>query len=293
MTENTLYKDREDWKDIEPLPLPQQPGDPFQVEYTEDYVDLMGYFLAVLHKKEVSQRALEITNKVIQRFHSHYTAWWYKYYILEKIGYDFKTELQNLEKIIKDAPKSYQAWHYRQWLLERTNEKVDEVSFLKEVFLIDAKNFHAWSYAIWFADHFKLYKEIYDLANYQIEIDMRNNSAWNTRKAMVDFMNLDPKAEFEAAEQSLLKITKNEASMNYAFAIVEKDKSLEPKLQALGEKLYQKNPKNPRALQILLYVASGANDTEKIQKLCQELIIADPIRKPYYSLVLEGKIKYR
>lgn len=288
-----MYKDREEWKDVTPLPLPQKQGDPFQVDYTDEYVDLMGYFLAVLHEKEVSQRALEITNEVIDKFPAHYTAWWYKYYILEKIGYDFHKELETLAEAIKKAPKSYQAWHYRQWLLERTNEIVDEVSFLKIVFTIDQKNFHAWSYAIWFADHFKQYQQIYDLAIYQLDIDLRNNSAWNTRKAMGDFMNSDPRKEFESAAQSMDKITKNEAAMNFIFAMVEKDKSLLSDLKELGNKLYERNPQNPRALQILLYIASEENNSERIKTLCEELIIVDPIRKPYYTLLIEGKIKYK
>ena len=291
-----LYANKKEWEDVVPIPLPQQRGDAFQVSYTDEYIDLMGYFLAVLDKKEVSQRALDITNQVIGKYPAHYTAWWYKYYILENTGFDFNKELEDLSAIIKKAPKSYQAWHYRQWLFEHAKEDVsnaNEVAFLNEVFQIDAKNFHAWSYAIWYAEKYQKFKEIYDLSVYQIEVDMRNNSAWNARRAMVDFMKSDLETEFKAGADSLNVITKNEAAVNFVFGLVEDDRKLIPKLKELGETLYTRNPKNPQALHILLWIASDENDTEKIKNLCSELIAVDPIRKPYYTLLSEGKIKYK
>lgn len=287
-----LYRDREEWKDITPLPLPQTAGDPFAVEYTELYEDLMGYFLAVLKVKEISLRALDITNEVIAKFPAHYTAWWYKFFILESIGYNAEKLLDELSAIIKKSPKSYQAWHYRQWIMEREKECIDEIAFFKEVFDIDAKNFHAWSYAIWYADNFNQHQAIYDLAVDQIRIDMRNNSAWNARKTMSDKLNKPPSEEFQAAYDSLMIITKNEAAVNYAYAMVEKDTSLTEKLVELGNVLVEKNPQNPFGLGIQLYLASKSNDSAKIQELCAKLTEADPIRHNYYSLVSQGKIKY-
>lgn len=298
MTEaRKLYSEREEWKDIQPHPLPQKPGDAFQVTYTKEYLDLMGYFLAVLDKREVSDRAIAIASEVIDKFPAHYTAWWYKCFILEKKGYDFKNEVSIVSKLIDRSPKSYQAWQYRQFLFDRVSEdkfaEIDEVPFMKNVFANDAKNFHAWSFAIWYADRFKKYKDIYDLAVYQIQQDMRNNSAWNARKAMVDFMKSDIEAEFDAAAESLNEITKNEAAVNYAIAMVEEKPELIEKFKALGQKLYERNPKNAQALHILLWVATDEDNKEMIKKLCNELIVADPIRKPYYSLIIEGKISYK
>ena len=291
-----LYANKKEWQDITPLPLPQQKGDAFQVRYTDEYVDLMGYFFAVLDKKEVSKRALDITNDVISQHPAHYTAWWYKSFILENLGFDFNKELAESTEILKKAPKSYQAWNYRQWLFEHPKEDVsmiNEIPFLQQIFEIDSKNFHAWSYAVWYAEKYKKFKEIYNLSLYQIEIDMRNNSAWNTRKSMADFLKADLNTEFKAAADSLQIITKNEAAVNFAFGIVEEDRTLIPQLKELGEKLYEKNPKNPQALHILLWIASDNEDTENIKKICNELIQCDPIRKPYYTLLSEGRIKYK
>ena len=112
-TKSSLYHDNPIWADVVPVTLPQQRGDPFFVDYTPEYIDLMGYFLAVLEKNEVSERALEIADRVLRKFPSHYSAWWYKYFILENIGFDFEKELGILSQFAKEAPKSFQIWHLR------------------------------------------------------------------------------------------------------------------------------------------------------------------------------------
>ena len=292
-TEQHFYKNNPEWSDIKPLSLPQQPGDPFLVDYTESYVDMMGYFFAVLEKKEISKRALEITEKVIKILPAHYTAWWYKYYILENLGFDFNFELEYLNNLIKVAPKSYQAWHYRQWILKKAIEIPNEFLFLMEIFNIDSKNFHAWSYSIWYANEFNKHEEIYELSLKQIEIDLRNNSAWNTRFTIGIILNKNPKLEILDAMNSLMIIGKNEAPINFIFGYIEKYSNLEEDLIEFSQKFLNKNINNQFAYRILLFIETGKNNNNKIIELCDKLIELDNIREPYYNLIKEGKIKYR
>ena len=287
-----LYKDRPEWEDVHPLPLLQQPGDPFPVAYTTEYEDMLGYFFAVLERKEVSARAMEITERVIKTIPSHYTAWWFKFYLLERMEYDFDRELEFLNKCIVDCPKSYQSWHYRMWLVERAENKPDEVAFVRKVFCYDAKNFHAWTYILWFGQKYGA-QPVYQLSLDLIEEDPRNNSAWNGRKTTGDLLGVDPKTEFKAAADSIRQITKNEASINFALAMYEKDPSLLPELRDLAREMVERNSENPHALRMQLFVATIDNDRDQITELCKKLCEADPLRENYYNLVANGTLSYR
>ena len=282
-----------DLSDLQPVPLPQKTGDPFFIDYTDEYVKLFGYFLALLQKDEKSDRGLKIANFIIKNFPTHYTAWSYKFEILEQTPYDYDSEVKFIEEIILDNPKSYQAWHYRQWLVDRCEICPDEIAFLVRVFLIDAKNFHAWNFALWYGKRWDKDNDIFLLTTLQIRNDPRNNSAWNARRTIGDRMNVDLDKEFNDAEKTLMNITKNEAACNFVMSLADKNPSLKPKIYKLGNKMLEKNSNNPQAYRLLLYVANQDNNTEEIHRLCDELMKIDPIRVPYYTLLKQGKIKFQ
>lgn len=287
-----LYSNDPDWADLKPLPLPQQVGDPFYIQYSKENLELFGYFLALLDKKEVSQRALSLTERVIRKFSAHHTAWWYKFYILENSHYDFDKELQFIDDRLKENPKSYQAWHYRQWLMERIDYPFDDVPNLKRNFEIDAKNFHAWSYALWYAKKWNKLQEIYDLALYEIQQDMRNNSAWSIRKTIGDILEKNPQSELEAAAESLRIISMNEAACNFAIAMVEKDPTLCSRLRDIANEMINRKPENYFARRLLLYLETKASNYEAISTICDELITLDTVRANYYQLLKERKIGF-
>lgn len=288
-----LYRDDPDFKDLKPVPLPQTKGDPFFINYSAEIVDLFGYFFALLEKDEISERGIKVAERIIEKFTSHYTAWWYKYHILETLPYDFKRETEFINKILVENPKSYQAWHYMQWLVDKSPEFHDQIPFLKSTFIIDEKNFHAWSFSIWYAERWNQYNEVYLLALHQIKIDMRNNSAWNTRRTIGEKLNVDIEKEFNDVEDSLLQIGKNESACNFAMSLVDKKVELKDRLKSLANKMIEMKPDNFYAYRLLLYVANIDNDTSEIHHICDELIKLDTIRAPYYSLLKTGKIKFQ
>lgn len=71
------YSDDQDWDDI--APLPQDDGGPnplAAIAYTDEYAEAMSYLRAIMAKNEMSQRALHLTEDIIDMNAAHYTVWY-------------------------------------------------------------------------------------------------------------------------------------------------------------------------------------------------------------------------
>lgn len=292
--EPVLYKDNYKWADIEPMEVSEWDGDGFCVKYTEEYKDLFGYFHAIMKKDEISERAVEISERVIEQVPSHYTAWWYKYHVLKKLGnIDFEKENQWINGILMENPKNYQLWFYKEWLFKRC-DVVDQISFFEHMLNSDSKNFHLWSFAIFYGERWNKQAEIYQLALDEIKRDVRNNSAWNARYIVGQKLNVDVTKEFKEAAATLKEISQNEPVINFLIAMCEIDNSLIDDLLLLPDEMLKKKPDNFFAYYIKLYIETKRNnDLEIIRKICNELLIIDPIRAPYYNLLKSGKIHFK
>lgn len=291
--EKVFFRNDPEFTDITPSQMVQKRGDPFFLDLTEENIDVFGYFFALLDKDEISQRGIKVAERIIESFPSHYTAWWYKYHILEKLPYDFTSECNFIEQILKENPKSYQAWHYRQWLVDRENECPDQILFLNETFAIDAKNFHAWSFSIWYSERWNKYQDVYDLSLRQIQLDVRNNSAWNTRMTIGQKLNVDLSKEFDDAEKSFDVVGKNEAACNFLMGIVDKQPELIERLKPLAMKMIAKHQDNVQAYRLLLYIANINNNQDEINTVCDQLMKFDPIRISYYTMLKSGNLKFQ
>jgi protein farnesyltransferase/geranylgeranyltransferase type-1 subunit alpha len=70
------YSDDTTWDDI--VPLPQDDGGPnplAAIAYTDDYSEAMSYLRAIMAKNEMSERALALTEDIIDMNAAHYTVW--------------------------------------------------------------------------------------------------------------------------------------------------------------------------------------------------------------------------
>jgi hypothetical protein len=70
------YSDDTTWDDI--VPLPQDDGGPnplAAIAYTDDYSEAMSYLRATMAKNEMSERALALTEDIIDMNAAHYTVW--------------------------------------------------------------------------------------------------------------------------------------------------------------------------------------------------------------------------
>lgn len=81
------------WKDIEPLPEPPNSDHLIKIHATSTFLEIMGYFRAIIAKQELSERALDLTMLVIGVNSSNYTAWHYRRRCLLALGKDPEEEL--------------------------------------------------------------------------------------------------------------------------------------------------------------------------------------------------------
>ena len=146
------------WDDVEPLE--QYEGGPAPIApipYTPQYTEVMSYFRAILKKEEASERALKLTQEVIYFSEGHYTAWYYRRILLEKLDIPLASEMDWLRKIGLAKEKNFQIWHHRRCIVESLADDVDleaEMEFLDKIFKSDRKNYHAWSYRVWLIERF-------------------------------------------------------------------------------------------------------------------------------------------
>lgn len=85
----------EQWKDI--TPIEQYPGGVAPIApipYPKHYVEVMGYFRAIFAKEEVSERAFNLTSRVIELSSGNYTAWFYRRKLLDLLNKPLAEEME-------------------------------------------------------------------------------------------------------------------------------------------------------------------------------------------------------
>jgi hypothetical protein len=109
-----FYRDRPEWKDIEPLPQDDGPNPVVKIAYTDNFQDVYDYLRAVMNKNEKSLRALHLTTDAIDCNPANYTVWHYRREILQELKMDLTEEFAFAEEIVLNEPKNYQIW-YVEW----------------------------------------------------------------------------------------------------------------------------------------------------------------------------------
>ncbi|KAJ1907183.1 CAAX geranylgeranyltransferase alpha subunit [Coemansia sp. IMI 209127] len=195
---NVPLKEQEEWEDVTPIPQEEEANTVCPIAYTDEYSDMMGYLRAVMAKCEVSQRALDLTGRVIKVNPGHYTVWMYRKKLVEELGTDSESELDWVTEISEIHHKNYQLWHYREALISRlldpktvedlTQDQLvghpairRELLFASNAIDGDSKNFHAWSYRQWIVRTYGIWDQELVFIETMINEDVRNNSAWNQR----------------------------------------------------------------------------------------------------------------
>ncbi|KAJ8961951.1 hypothetical protein NQ314_005853 [Rhamnusium bicolor] len=184
--EFVLYRNRPEWRDVTPVKQDDGEEPVVAIDYTEAYEDCYDYFRAVLKTKEVSERALELTQTASYLNPANYTVWQYRREILKGLNKDLNEELDFIQKVILKQSKNYQVWHHRRVLVEWLQDASKEKYLTEAVLAKDAKNYHAWQHRQWVIKTFNLYDGELEYIDTLLSDDVRNNSAWNQRLLLHD-----------------------------------------------------------------------------------------------------------
>lgn len=212
--------------DIEPLPLVIERNPVSTILYTDEFKEVMGIFRALQEREEYSERALYMTEKVIELIAAHYTVWQYRYGLIVKLGKDIHEELDWVEQIALDNTKNYQIWGYRQLLLKQSGEKNmrRELPLLEMMLSEDSKNYHVWSYRKWCVQWCEDWSYELPFVAKMVGDDVYNNSAWCHRFFVVSHELSDGvlEREIKYTQEQIALAPKNESAWNYLVGVLEK-----------------------------------------------------------------------
>ena len=79
----------------------------FNFTYSQEYKCIMGYFMAVIKKEEVSERVLDLTETVLRFSCGNYSAWHLRKECLEKLEVPLEDEFSLLSSLFPDSEKCY------------------------------------------------------------------------------------------------------------------------------------------------------------------------------------------
>lgn len=302
-----LYKDRDEWKDVEPVPQDDGEAPVVSITYSEKFKDVFDYFRAILKSQEKSERALNLTKDALELNSANYTVWQYRREILKALNKNLTDELQYVEEMIYCNPKNYQVWHHRRVIVERFQHGEGELEVTEAVLKLDAKNYHAWQHRQWAIKTFKLFDSELKFVDYLLEDDIRNNSVWNQRYFVIlnttGFTEEVVAKEVEYTINKIKIITDNESAWNYLKGVLLLDKSelgQNAVVMQFCEDLYAEGNRSAFLLALLVDMceeqctkpnASGdaKNALDRAKELCKALAEEhDTIRAKYWDHVAEN-----
>jgi protein farnesyltransferase/geranylgeranyltransferase type-1 subunit alpha len=212
---------------LERTPQDDGPDPVAPIAYSEDFRLLMDYFRSVVKLQEYSERALSLTEDILEHNAANYTVWQYRRDCLKALGSDLHRELSYVDDFASENPKNYQIWNHRRAIVKELGDGSRELQFCGDVFGVDAKNYHAWAHRQWTVQNFDLWAGEFDFIGSMLDLDIRNNSAWNHRWFV---LHQQPgqlpegviRGEIGFAFTSLNKVKNNESAWNYLKGLANK-----------------------------------------------------------------------
>jgi|UniRef100_A0A7S4GJI2 protein farnesyltransferase/geranylgeranyltransferase type-1 subunit alpha len=225
------YDQRPDWADVMAVPQDDGPHNVVRIDYTPEFSSTMDYFRGIMARGEKSMRALAITAEASRLNPGNYVAWWYRRQCLLALGCDFQEELEWMRPQLMACPKNYQMWFHRRELIihDPNRDIVQEKALIDAALDDDSKNYHSWCHRRWLVQTYGAYDGELDWVADMLQIDVRNNSAWNYRYFLMDCHILKVlegeertqvlHREFQWAMQAIEAAPNNESPHNYLFGL--------------------------------------------------------------------------
>ncbi|WFC99633.1 galactose-6-sulfurylase [Malassezia yamatoensis] len=185
---------------------------------------------------EASERALSLTQLLVNLNPANYSIWQYRAQVLIELSASgpnsdrLLKELDFLDESAKYNMKNYQIWQHRKILVSVLGDPSRELAFTKANLQLDMKNYHTWAYRQWVLAYFGgtheskqneslpgagQYPELWDgeldFADEMIQEDIRNNSAYNHRWYCI-FGRYSKRGELDVALE-----TKREKEIQYTL----------------------------------------------------------------------------
>ena len=129
------WLETEAWADVAPEPLDPAGERAVAIDYSPEYRDATGVLKALIRRGEHSERALWLTQRVIDMNPAHYSAWEFRRRCLEATGHDLREEKAlNDALALSESTKNYQLWNHRRFLVAALGEEAErELAFTREV----------------------------------------------------------------------------------------------------------------------------------------------------------------
>lgn len=156
-----------------------------RIKYPTEYPFLIRKNDRNIKEKIYNKESLDLTNSIIEYCPSNYSVWIDRRSILENIPaeeYKIEEEIDWIKYKAKYNQKNYQIWNHFRYVLERTKHKIEEDEEILEIAKEEPKNIHFWGV---FLNCTEEIDRGIEYTGYFIEQDIRNNSAYSIRYALI------------------------------------------------------------------------------------------------------------